>query len=193
MNQNYLLYSYSVAEPFIFTHPEVSVVTSPVSHSLCDGVTTIVSFLGTPINENSSPVAYSGINRQISVYSTDESLLGAQEYSIESVLDVNPSITWQSSAYIVFQEKCAPSINPTLTPVSQRDPSFYHYGTRDSQSVFTLDPFIADPVFCSVTLSCILIDGPVIDFDLCDYEDSYTSSHFDTTTGRFVFRSSDMV
>ena len=137
-------------------------------------------------------MAYTSIDRQFSVFSEDESLLGAHEYTIESVLDVNPGITWRSSAFIVFQEICDPSINPSLTPVSQRNPSFYRYGTRDFETVFTLNPFIADPVYCAVSLSCQFIDGPVTDFNLCDYEDDFTSSHFDTTSGGFVFRSTNM-
>ena len=59
--------------------------------------------------------------------------------------------------------------------------------------MFSLNPFIADPIFCAVSAySCQLLDGPVTDFDLCDYEDDYTSSHFDTKSGGFVFRSTNM-
>lgn len=65
----------------------------------------------------------------------------------------------------------------------------YMYTGNLEKVKFTLNPFKVDPPSCHIIYSCEVESGPRL--DLCNVRDGVTQSSFDTSTGNFIFQSTD--
>lgn len=73
---------------------------------------------------------------------------------------------------------------------NQPNPLEYSYEGVDEPILKYVDPpFLVDPADCIVKYSCDVLSGART--DLCDLDEDFTKSSFDTQTGVYSFASSD--
>ena len=70
LNQVYELYEYDPIG-YQFTHDPFTVVTKPISHTLCGDLVYTSTFMSQAINEVSTPLGYSAANLTHNLYTED--------------------------------------------------------------------------------------------------------------------------
>lgn len=88
----YIIFDYSVAAPYSFSHTPFQVTTLPVQHSLCGGLTYEATFETAPINTVSTLVTFDSATNTFSLYSEDYALLGLRDITVGAYLTNYPSI-----------------------------------------------------------------------------------------------------
>jgi hypothetical protein len=139
---------------------------------------------------------YRSETRTFTIYSEDESLIGARTISIVGHLTNYPQVVAQGTveASIEIIDQCA-TLNSIDVP-TQTDPETYYYTGSSPPLVFTLNPFVIDPADCGPLIySCDVVESSnhnVVTNDLCSVNEGATSGTFDSVTGNYRFSSIDM-
>ena len=93
-----------------FSHTAFTVVTTPISHTLCGDLVYTSTFMSAAITSASTPVSYSASTLTHTVYSEDITLKGtSQLYTVKAAFVNYPSITSSApdaKAYIQFLDPC---------------------------------------------------------------------------------------
>ena len=93
-----------------------------------------------------------------------------------------------NAATIVVTDPCSEPFGITATSQMFVEPYLF---TGDSPSLdFLMNPFETDPPSCPVTYSCEMMLGA--SFDLCQVIDEDTVGSFDTATGNYQLKSTDI-
>jgi len=139
-----------------FTHAAFQLVTTPISHSLCGGITVTAKYDNNVITTGEPVLSYDASTRTFTADSDDATLIGGtKSFSITAQLTnyptaTNPTADSQTiTKNIFFQNPC---LDPfTFVSTSQTDPSAYGYtGTLE----FALNQFTITPSICGVTYAC---------------------------------------
>ena len=191
VDKTYQLYS-NKPSGFSFSHTAFTVVTTPISHTLCGDLVYTSTFMSVAITSASTPVSYSASTLTHTVYSEDITLKGtSQLYTVKAAFVNYPTITSSApdaKAYIQFLDPC-PTPESVVSSL-QTNPVSYYYTAQTPKMEFTLTPFVVYPPICPFTYSCVVTIGSRI--DLCSKTDGSTNGIFDTATGNYQFYSIDM-
>ena len=82
----YILYDYSLAPYYTFSHTPFTIQTTPFKHSLCGDLTYTVKFNDVQINELSLPLSYTSATNTFAIYSEDYAYLGLNDITVSAVL-----------------------------------------------------------------------------------------------------------
>lgn len=188
----YVLTQYSLLAPFTFFHDAISIVTSPIAHTLCGLLTTVVTFDGSVIDTLTPDVQYDVTTRRFSVFSENEALLGKKPIVIESYLTKYPQTSITLTFNLNILSVCEDPSVFSVTPSAQTDPDFYFY-RASSPVTFTFVEPVMQPDFCFIpTFSCAMAASSPRT-DLCDVVDGDSVGKFDLTTLTYSFTSVDVV
>ena len=105
-----------------------------------------------------------------------------------SFTDTNYSQQTSHDFLVQLKSSCASATLTNPGQASTTNPADYYYS---GAARFAINQFVTDPVSCSVSYACVMVDGPA-GLDLCSYNDSgMTVATFDTSTGSYSFTSID--
>jgi len=194
VGKQYYLHDFKAVGGYKFTHNAFEFVTSPISHSLCGGLTYTATFNGQAINTlTKPPMAYNTATRTFEIYSEDFSLLGDRTITLAAFLTNYPITKSPLPDAPTTIKLLNPCLNPfSLTSNAQINPANYIYKSVARPTViFTLVPYSVDPdaSVCPITYSCA-VAGPRT--DICSKADGDTVATFNTATGGYTFTSYDM-
>ena len=189
--KQYILHDYKAVGGYTFTHDPFIIVTSPITHSMCGGLTYTATFNGSAISTTtkaSKVMAYDTSSLTFDIYSENFALLGDRTFTVAAYLTNYPdtaSSKPDASQTITIINPC---LNPfSLTATAQSNPADYYYSSTAYPKVqVTLTQYVVDPAasVCPITYSCS-VSGPRS--DICSISDGATAANFDPVTGNYDF------
>jgi len=166
--------SYIIAEgPIIFTaHDPFTIVTVPITHTLCGDIAYEGMFDGTAVDGDTLSY-FTGI-LSFTAASEDRDLIGNTfDYSVVATLatyppSVYPTVTTETgTGDITFVDPC---LNPfTFVSTTQTDPASDNYS--GSAITFGLTEFTITPDYCTISYSCLSVvrqDSAVSNIECAD-------------------------
>jgi len=193
--KQYILHDYKIAGGYTFTHDPFTIVTSPITHTMCGGLTYTATFNGSPINtttKTSTGMAYNTTSLTFEIYSENFGLLGDKTFTLAAYL-TNYPVTVSSKPDSQTIKIINPCLNPfSLNATAQTNPPDYYYSSNAYPKVqVTLAQYVVDPAasVCPITYSCS-VSGPRT--DICSITDGATVANFNPVTGNYDFKSIDM-
>ena len=108
------MHDFKAVGGYTFEHTAFDIVTTPITHTLCGGLTYTATFESTTIDTTTKPpMAYDTATRTFTIYSEDFDLLGMRSIAVEAYL-TGYAITTTAAPVTTTIE----IINPCLDPFS---------------------------------------------------------------------------
>ena len=131
--KQYILHDYKIAGGYTFTHDPFSIVTFPITHSMCGGLTYTATFNGSSITTSSklsNGMSYDTSSLTFDIYSENFALLGDRTITVAAYL-TNYPVTGSSKPDASQTIKIInPCLNPfSLTATAQTNPPDYYYSS----------------------------------------------------------------
>ena len=129
------------------------VQTLPITHTLCGDLLYSATFEADPVSDTSTPLSLSSTSLEFALYSEDPTLAGERTITLSATFAdyaVDPST---ESFTVTIIDPCDNPVSVGLDVGESFEDQ--EYIITDAEKTYLLPSFVADPVWCDVTVTVV--------------------------------------